>query len=279
MNLRSPMIHSVRAGRRLLNRRGYDVHRHWPSSVDPLFPADMEPAAIPLMKRAAPYTMTSRLRLYAMYQAVRYVTSNGIPGSIVECGVWRGGTMLLAADALAQFGVTDRDLYLFDTFEGLTEAGPEDIAINGISGRDWTQQSNGEQAATFRCEAHVDEVKALMATSSYPADRMHFIEGRVEDTVPGESPTQIALLRLDTDWYESTKHEMEHLYERVTPGGVVIIDDYGWWKGARRAIDEYFDAAGGRPLLQRIDETGRLLIVPPRVPATATLGSTNAELS
>jgi O-methyltransferase len=95
-------------------------------------------------------------------------------------------------------------------------------------------------------------------STGYPAERVHLVEGRVEDTLPAAAPEEIALLRLDTDWYESTKHELVHLYPRLSPGGVLILDDYGHYEGARRAVDEYFESAGGRPLLTRVDYTGRV---------------------
>jgi O-methyltransferase len=107
---------------------------------------------------------------------------------------------------------------------------------------------------------HVEaaEVRGAVLSTGYPDERVHLVEGRVEETLPGGAPAEIALLRLDTDWYESTKHELEHLYPRLSPGGVLILDDYGHYEGARRAVDEYFEAEGGRPLLSRIDYTGRI---------------------
>jgi hypothetical protein len=102
------------------------------------------------------------------------------------------------------------------------------------------------------------EVRAALLSTGYPAERVHLVEGRVEDTLPAAAPDAIALLRLDTDWYAGTKHELETLYPRLSPGGVLILDDYGHYEGARRAVDEYFADAGGRPLLSRIDYTGRV---------------------
>jgi hypothetical protein len=84
--------------------------------------------------------------------------------------------------------------------------------------------------------------------------------GKVEDTIPADIPEKIALLRLDTDWYESTKHELIHLFPRLQKGGVLIIDDYGFWKGARKAVDEYFAENNIQILLNRIDDTGRMAI-------------------
>jgi O-methyltransferase len=99
-----------------------------------------------------------------------------------------------------------------------------------------------------------------MARSQFASDRVHFVQGKVEDTIPNVVPESIALLRLDTDWYSSTLHELQHLYTRLVPGGVLIIDDYGWWEGARKAVDEFFSQHDAPPLLNVIDETGRIAI-------------------
>ena len=90
--------------------------------------------------------------------------------------------------------------------------------------------------------------------------RVEFVQGRVENTLPAAAPPEIALLRLDTDWYESTRHELEHLYPRLVDGGVLIVDDYGYWQGARQAVDEYFGETGEAILLNRIDDTGRIAV-------------------
>ena len=109
----------------------------------------------------------------------------------------------------------------------------------------------------------VDRVRAAVESTGYPRERIHLVPGMVEDTLPAEAPEQVALLRLDTDWYASTKHELEQLYPRLTPGGVLIVNDYGHYEGARRAVDEHFAATGERVLLNRIDYTGRVAVERP----------------
>jgi predicted O-methyltransferase YrrM len=104
----------------------------------------------------------------------------------------------------------------------------------------------------------MEDVAEALRTTGYDQRRVHLIKGKVEDTVPGAAPETIALLRLDTDWYESTRHELEHLFPRLSPGGVIIIDDYGHWQGARRATDEYLQQNRIRLLLNRIDYTARI---------------------
>ena len=108
--------------------------------------------------------------------------------------------------------------------------------------------------------APLDAVRANIAGIGYPDDKVVFVKGLVEATIPDAAPRKIALLRLDTDWYESTKHELDHLYDRVVQLGVVVFDDYGWWNGAKRAVDEFFEEQPFRPMLNRIDETGRFVI-------------------
>src|SRR5262249_52452971 len=106
----------------------------------------------------------------------------------------------------------------------------------------------------------LEAVRRVMLGTGYDERKLVFVKGKVEDTVPGQAPAQIALLRLDTDWYESTRHELAHLFPRPAPGGVLIIDDYGHWQGARKAADEYFEAQRIAILLNRIDFSARIAV-------------------
>jgi hypothetical protein len=191
-------------------------------------------------------TMTAHEKLHALVVATRYIVDHGIPGDLVECGVWRGGSMQAVAHALLGRGVSDRDLHLFDTFEGMTEPTAADRAMDGTPAAELLERS--PRTARVWAEASLEDVRAGMAETGYPAERVHYHVGPVEATIPGEAPETIALLRLDTDWYESTRHELAHLYDRVSPGGVVIADDYATWQGARQAVDEFL-ARTGAPLL------------------------------
>jgi hypothetical protein len=203
-----------------------------------------------------PYTMTSLQRVQALILATRYVARRRIAGAFVECGVWRGGSMLAAARTLRDAGDATRELYLFDTYSGMSEPGPEDVrAHDGTAASALLVRPEEDQT---RAEASLDTVKATMNLSGYDVARIHFVVGKVEQTIPAAAPPAIALLRLDTDWYESTRHELEHLFPRLARGGVLIIDDYGWWAGARRAVDEYFAAHESPILLNIIDDTGRI---------------------
>lgn len=211
-----------------------------------------------LRQRCAPFTMTSPERMFALYEAVRYVSRAGIPGDIVECGVWRGGSSMLAALTCLELGDV-RSLWLYDTFEGMTAPGAQDVKWSGEPA-ETELAADAREPGAFNTWAYatLDDVRANMAGTGYPEDRIRYVAGKVEDTIPAQLPESIALLRLDTDWYESTRHELAHLWPLLAPDGVLIIDDYGHWQGARQAVDEFF--ADTPVLLHRIDYTGRMLI-------------------
>jgi O-methyltransferase len=194
---------------------------------------------------ARPYTMTSVERMYALWEATRYVLRRDIPGAFVECGVWRGGSAMLMAQVLRGSG---RELWLYDTFDGMPEPAGDDLDFRGEP----PDLSNELVSAI----AGLDEVVSNL--SFY--EPVIYVEGKVEETIPSRAPEQIALLRLDTDWEESTRHELEHLYDRLSPGGVLLVDDYGHWRGARRAVDQFFERRDDAPLLMRIDYTGRIAL-------------------
>lgn len=222
---------------------------------------DMDQSFVNIYERYKKYSMTSVERMYAMYQAIRYIENSKIEGAIVECGVWRGGSMMIAASTLLENDSCHRELYLFDTYEGLPRPDEKkDIDIWGNRAIDgWLPYSINEEKSHW-AQASEDEVKSNLLSTGYPQSHLHFIKGMVERTIPIHAPEKIALLRLDTDWYESTKHELEHLYDRLAKNGVLIIDDYGHFKGARQAVDEFFVSRGISVLLNRIDYSGRLLI-------------------
>lgn len=208
-----------------------------------------------------PYTMTSVDRMYALYNAVHYVVRNRIPGDFVECGVWRGGSAMLIAKALSDLGVTDRKIYLYDTFEGMSAPSAKDVDFTGRNAQALLDATPMDESLSVWCLAGIEEVRRNMARTQYPTEQLVFVPGKVEDTIPEKSPHgQIALLRLDTDWYASTKHELIHLFPKLTERGIMIIDDYGHWQGCREAVDEYFAETNTHPLLHRIDYTGRLVI-------------------
>ena len=239
------------------------VSRRPPPGDDPL--AALDPPDRAIIERALPYTMTSVARLHGLVEGVRYVVGRGLPGAFVECGVWRGGSVLAIIATLQQLGVSDRDIHLFDTFEGMTEPTEHDVSPHdGSAIEHWREaEQRGERPwnEVFGPDAFSEEsVRQTIVATGYPAERLHLVVGPVESTLPAAAPGDIALLRLDTDWYESTRHELEHLYPRLVDGGVLVIDDYGHWEGARRAVDEYFAHQAAPLLLNRLDYTGRIAV-------------------
>ena len=202
--------------------------------------------------------MTSPERLNALILATRYVSRYGIPGDVVECGVWRGGSMQAVALTLLAATENTRDLYLFDTYEGMPPPGEEDKRRDGASAADLLKTAH--RGAGIWAVATLEDVRAGLEQIPYPTERIHFVKGLVQDTVPVQAPERIAILRLDTDWYASTRHELEHLFPLLQPGGILVIDDYGDWQGARQAVDEYFAACRLPYFMHRIDETGRLVV-------------------
>jgi O-methyltransferase len=210
-----------------------------------------------------PYTMTSFARGLALYRAVRYLVENGIPGDIIECGVWRGGSMMIAMAALKRFGAMDRRFRLFDTFEGMTAPDAVDVDNRGRSAESLLHLHPGKHS-TILCYASLSEVKSNIAMIGYPSELIEYVAGDVRKTIPEIKMRPIALLRLDTDWYDSTSLELRAFYPYLCDRGVLIIDDYGHWNGARKAVDEYLEklrVEGAHcPMLNVIDYTGRMAV-------------------
>lgn len=229
-------------------------------------PPDIDDAAAETIRLVSPtdkvYTQTSAERVYGLIQAVRYLQAENIPGAFVECGVWRGGSMMAIAKTLMQLGQTDRQLILFDTFEGMNAPTADDVTYDGKDASVKFSQTQRSANNSTWCYASLEDVTANLGLTGYPADKVRYIKGMVEKTIPAAAPEKIALLRLDTDWYESTRHEMAHLYDRLAPGGVLIVDDYGHWRGARKAVDEFLAARNCNLLLNRLDYSGRLAVKP-----------------
>ncbi len=221
---------------------------------DPLRYADLSADRLALFARVQPYTQTSLERVTTLADAVEYVIGAGLPGDFVECGVWRGGSSMAAALTLLRLGADERRLWLYDTFGRMPAPGRRD---RDFTGRD---VAGHEDSMLGEVGLSLADVQSAMRSTGYPAEQIRYVQGLVEATIPGSAPAEIALLRLDTDWYESTRHELEHLYPRLVSGGVLIVDDYGHYAGARQAVDEYF---AERPiLLARVDYTGRMAVKP-----------------
>lgn len=212
-----------------------------------------------ILERIAGFTMTSVERQVALIQAVRYIARRGIPGAFVECGVWKGGSAMAIALTLLDEGDTEREIFLFDTFEGMTAPTEVDRSMDG-----WAAQeilgNDAERTGVVWAVAGLEEVRSNMNSTDYPASLIRYVRGPVESTIPCANLGGVALLRLDTDWYNSTRHELEHLFPLINHGGILIVDDYGHWEGARKATDEYFEAQHPPYYMHRIDYTGRLIV-------------------
>lgn len=211
-----------------------------------------------------PFTMTSAERLWSLLNAVRYVEAEGIPGDFAECGVWRGGSVMAMAGELARLGSTHRTLWLYDTFAGMTAPTEADVeAGSGVTAAAMLETTPVGDGANVWCVAGRADVESNVRTTGYPFERFRFVEGDVARTLQSDIPVQLAILRLDTDWYASTRIGLEVLYPRLAPGGVCILDDYGHWEGARKAVDEYFSTEGRvRPYMHPIDYSGRVFLKP-----------------
>ena len=225
-----------RVVRRGMHRLGYDVVRRSPVGL--VIPRDFDEETTATVRAVTPYTLTTPERVGALCAAVRYLVAADVPGAFVECGVWRGGSALAMLRTLLELDRTDRDVWLYDTFTHMPPPGPEDVDVHGERA---TDQHARLAAGEFADEAYAylpfDSVRRLILGTGYPSERIHFVPGLVEETIPAQVPPVIALLRLDTDYYASTRHELEHLYPRMPSGGVLLVDDYGHWAGSRLAVD------------------------------------------
>jgi len=245
-----------RIAKAVLARSGWELARTDERDAKAL--ADLGDAERRILERVAPYTMTGIERRASLLGAVRHLVQHRIAGDVVECGVWRGGSMMAVALMLIELGDTTRELYLYDTFEGMSEPTDADRGVDGVAAR--AQLERTDRDHPLWAVAGLDDVRANLASTGYPAERIHYVRGKVEDTIPATLPQRVALLRLDTDWYESTRHELQHLYPRLARHGILIVDDYGHWQGARRAVDEYFAQSSEPVFLHRVDYTARLIV-------------------
>ena len=246
-------------GSRIADRFGLVVARK--SAMRDRLPIEVSAQDRDIIQFVRPFTMTSPQRIWSLLESVRHVCESDVAGDFVECGVWRGGSLMAMALKLRALGVTDRTIWLYDTFSGMTAPTAADVeAASGRPARelmDTTDVGDGDNVWAFATRG---DVEANLRSTGYPMDRFTFVEGDVAVTLPAAAPDRISLLRLDTDWYESTKLGLEVLYPRLSLSGVCIFDDYGHWAGARRAVDEYFRQVGIRPLMHPIDYSGRVLV-------------------
>ena len=255
---RSPVAEKRPAAPTAAKAKGESAPKPQPAASG--IPADVDDADVTIAQSVKPRTMTSYDKLFGLIPAVRYVARHKIEGDVVECGVWRGGSMMAIALTLCEEGETSRQLHLFDTFEGMPPPTEEDQRRRDGADAQLLLDRN-DKSSTVWAAASQDDVRAGMESTPYPKDQIYYHAGMVEETIPEHAPERISLLRLDTDWYDSTVHELKHLYDRLTPGGVIVFDDYGYWEGARKAVDEFLERTG-EPLLLIRTGTGRLAVKP-----------------
>jgi O-methyltransferase len=237
----------------VLNLLGYQIVNSQDRSL-----YDLEEGFYDVYSKCHKYTLTSIQRLYSLYKATEYVVNANVPGDIVECGVWRGGSCMLTAFTLLKMGNTQKRICLYDTYEGMAQPTEKDIEARNdlVAWKTWKRHQ--KETLNKWCYSPIEEVKVNMISTGYPQDKLVFVKGKVEETIPKIMPDKISILRLDTDWYESTYHELCHLFPRLSKFGVIIIDDYGFWKGVREATDKYLTETKMNLLLNRIDECGRI---------------------
>jgi hypothetical protein len=206
-------------------------------------------------------TMSSRERVIATINACKHAVQADIEGDFVECGVWRGGCSIAARLTFDNYR-SDKTVWLFDTFAGMTA--PSEVDTSSFSDSSPAERFSRSQRASHNdwCFASLDEVRTNFEDAGVDLSAVRFVVGDVTKTLaePADIPEAICVLRLDTDFYDSTKAELEALYPRLSVGGSLLIDDFGHWDGAKRAVEEYFGALApsARPLLHFTDYTGRM---------------------
>ncbi len=206
-----------------------------------------------IIRAARPYTMLTWRELSALYDAAATIERENIPGAIAEFGVCNGGSTGVMS---AVVEASNREIWMFDSWEGLPEPTSEDVTCLG---------EKGEKGICLGSQERVQDL--LFNKLGLARARKHFVKGWFDATVParGSQIGQIALLHLDGDWYDSIKICLDHLYDQVADGGFIVLDDYGYWEGAKKATHDFLDSRGIQVEIVMIDDTGAYF----RKPATA----------
>ncbi len=240
---------------------GYDIVRFHSDTGNPFpYRHDFTSLHVSILNQVGPYTLTSPERIYSLIEAVSHVVRRNILGSVVECGVWRGGSMMAAALALRSMNCADRDLYLFDPFQGMTKPKPMDIHFTGQAGiAEFQQMQTGDDSSNL-CYASLNDVKAAMARTGYNQELVHFVRGKVEETTPRMHSIQLLCCAWTSIFMSPLATNLSNSTPRLSPGGILIVDDYGTWQGARKATDELILNHAPDLFLSRIDDTGRLAV-------------------
>jgi hypothetical protein len=192
------------------------------------------------------HTMVGCKRLDNLQRLVEEVLADDVPGDFIETGVWRGGASILMRAVLKAHGVTDRKVWLADSFKGLPPPSPEQYP-----------QDAGDTLYTHAFLAvSLDQVRQNFAAYDLLDEQVCFLEGWFKDTLPHAPVKRLAIARLDGDMYQSTMDGLTHLYPRVSPGGFVIIDDYGCIPACKEAVTDYRRMHGIIDAIHEVDWTG-----------------------
>ena len=206
-----------------------------------------------LIKDYSEYTMCSDVKILSLIKAFEYINKFKIPGDFVECGIFTGGNLMLLKKLLHKYKLKKK-IYGYDTFSGMTNASIYDIKIDG------TNALKKQLTTKNWVSCSLESVKKNFKKKNLPLTNIKFVKGKVEETlkISRNLPKKISLLRLDTDFYESTKAELKYLYPLLSKGGVLLIDDYGSWLGQKKAVDEYF--LKKKCWMHFIDHSARMII-------------------
>ena len=241
-----------------LNQIGFQLERFTPKGE--IFTApEASKADEDIYRKVQAYTMSNPDPIYSLISATRSIVENDIAGDFVECGTWSGGCSMAIALALIELGDTRRIIWIYDTFAGMTEPGAIDVTYGDkkMAALPHWKERNGSSFGSDWAKISLNSVKENLRSTNYPMENIKFIEGNVLETLDHSFPNKIALLRLDTDWYDSTKKEITVLYPKLSLGGVCIVDDYGAWAGSKQAIDEFLSETSQFPLMHITDWTTR----------------------
>jgi O-methyltransferase len=224
-------------------------------------PIEINKKQINIINTCIKFSMTTELRMSVLINLVKLINKNKVQGDFVECGVWRGGNIILFQKLIEYFSIKNKMIYGFDTFDGMTPPSKFDIYYNNRSAKSLMNKENKNPNLehTIHAICSLNQVKKNISNTT-KNNCIKLIQGDVKKTlkINKNLPEKISILRLDTDFYDSTKIELEILYPRVQSGGILIIDDYGEWQGAKKAVDEYFGAS--IPFLHIVDRSCRYLI-------------------